>query len=136
MFGALKARNAETHFAPSARYVLRWLFQGRRAKRACPWLLHSAPSALRVARYRRRFRFSINAGFRFHDSLNILIGRLPVADTNAHGAAAAPGCVAKECFAGRLDGCYDFIIATVEGGPPQDFASGKILVGSSCVLIL
>ena len=62
---------------------------------------------------------SQNACYRFHYSLDVLIKRLPVADTDAHGAAAAPGGAAKKCFAGLLDCGDDFISAASEAEPQE-----------------
>jgi hypothetical protein len=69
-----------------------------------------AKSAIRVKRLAIR---SQNAGYHCHYSLDIRIRRLPVADTDAHGAAAAPGGAAKTGFSERLDCRDDFISAAV-----------------------
>jgi hypothetical protein len=69
-----------------------------------------AKSAIRV---KRLAIGSQSAGYRLHYSVDILIRRLPVADTDAHGAVAAPGCAAKKCYAGLLVRRHDFISAAV-----------------------
>ena len=54
-----------------------------------------------------------NSGYGFYDAGYIVIRGLPVADADAHGAAAAPGCAAKKCFDGLLDCRDDFISVAV-----------------------